>query len=1188
MRRKINVLIPLACWAIGILADFGPWSTATAQTDLPSLESAEARQVHYVLDAPTLTQDSLMSLGDAWQQQAGAMTFALISGTLNENVASPMEVNWNSTNTEEICVLRATRNWIASGTETEQWAVVPASTIPTTWDSIGCHALHFIQDGVDSIIELDEPFLLNPYPNGETQGVFKLELHLQNGTVQSGEVILKIRETCPVPLPDWPVWPVEVPTNPWWMGTFHNGTPVTGSALLRLGADGAFDQPLILCDGFDPQLHDHIPVHGHGDQNWETLWDCDHSYRSTLDSLYHRGVDVVFLDFADGTLGVQANAKLLQEVILICNTYKDSNAPLRLVGASMGGVIANLALREMELNGESHCVGLFVALDSPMQGAYLPWSLLQAIDFFSGISAEAEALSEALSSPAAQQLLFLTPNGVPVPHALLQNELTELGLPQQPICGALVNSHPNIDFPTLPGPLLQATESLFCWEYAHVQLNALPGDADHSMSTAMSHVTFDAQLPNMVWELGDPLIFSQISHAPSNSPSIESWPGSKTAHLEAFQSALEAGGISVTSCQAETMFIPTSSALHVPFTGDISSSPFHWIHTEPAFSGAAMHCDLTQHEGELLQWIDQAMPLNQTIFGHNWPLNQRIALDTTHINSLIIGDTGSNQVGSPTPVFEVRLAPCTDWIEIDSIVRIGDVNGNHPGKLFLESGQTLVINEGAQLHIGLGSQLIMESGAQIIWEEGSQAYFQGDLLIHDGTITLSPNAQVQWEMYDGKVQIWNAHCTMSTNSELNWNGNATPEEHFLEIFQMGSLQFSGTGLLNWSNGTTMLAESSTINFGQCAAHWQNCRIVGQENAIENQIPLIHLSARGRLHHSEIVNTQWTGLFSQPSAFRSLFSQWSDVKMDFSGGGGQFSESHFFRSHLTWDSASMGLSMSNNIWMEGHDDQRPLVDVSHCPEWRMLENQMSGHRMGLRCMESTAYLKCNELDHFENVLLAEDGGQWILNGPWGGSNAFSQNEIVWRCLNSPLPMLEGGQNEFQWISVALGMGTVWAQMGPGNLPAPHAAHENIWPPSGSPNGLWVPGFDWTACNPEFSGSPILVMDEEPSQQRLCGASTNGPSQEEDGIVKSKSNWDCSEVIWHPNPTTGNASILGLPMKNQSFRFRLFDSHGKTVETADTPWNQLNLSHLSSGVYIGSIEHKETGEMCHFHTPLIIIE
>lgn len=1184
----MNLMNPLACWAIGFFAGCGPWSSATAQTNLPSLESAEARQVHFVLDAPTLTQDSLMALGVAWQQQAGAMTFALISGTLNEDVASPLEWNWNSANTEEVCVLRATRNWIASGTETDQWAVVPASTIPAAWDSIGLNSLHFVQDGVDSVIELDEPFLLTPYPNGVTQGIFKLECHLQNGMVQSGEVLLEIRETCPVPLPDWPVWPVEVSTNPWWMGTFYNGIPVTGSALLRLGADGVFDQPLILCDGFDPQLHDHIPVHGHGDQNWETLWDCDRSYRSTLDSLHHRGVDVVFLDFEDGTLEVQANAKLLQEVIMICNAYKDANAPLRLVGASMGGVIANLALREMELNEEPHCVGLFVTLDSPMQGAYLPWSMLQAIEFFSELSAEAEALSEALSSPAAQQLLFLTPDGVPIPHVLLQNELAELGLPQQPICGALVNSHPSVDFPTLPGPLLQATESLFCWEYAHVQLNALPGDPDHSLSTAMSHVTFDAQLPNLDWELGAPFILSQTSYAPSNSPSIESWPGSKTAHLEAFQSALEAGGISVTSCQSETMFIPTSSALHVPFTGNISDSPFHWIHTEPAFTGAAMHCDLTQHEDELLGWVDQAMPLNQTTFGHNWPLTQHIALDTTHIHSLVIGDLGSNQVAPPTSVFEVRLAPCTDWIEIDSIVQIGDFNGNHPGKLVLESGQTLVFNEGAQLHIGLGSQLIIESGAHIIWGDESRAYFHGDLLIHDGAISLSPNAQVQWEMYAGKVQIANAHLALPANSELNWSGNLSPEELFLEVLPMGSFQFSGSGSINWSNGTAVLGESSMVNFGQCVSHWQHCRIAGPDGAIETQIPVIHLSARGRLNQSEIFNTQWTGIFNQPSAFRSLFSQWSDVKMDFAGGGGQFSESHFFRSHLSWDSASMGLSMSNNIWIEGHDDQRPLVDISHCPEWRMRENQFSAHRMGLRCMESMAYLKCNEFDHFEDVLLAENGGQWILNGPWGGSNAFSHNEIVWRCLNSPLPILAEGQNEFHWISVAMGMGTVWAQMGPGNLPAPHPAHENIWPPSGLPNGLWVPGFEWSACNPEFSGAPILVMDEEPGQQRQCGASTNGPAHEEDETVKSSSDWDCSEVLWHPNPSTGNARILGLPMKSQGLHFRLFDQHGKSVEIAEESWNRLNLSHLSSGIYIGFVEHEETRRMCHFRTPLIIIE
>ncbi|WP_299129002.1 hypothetical protein [uncultured Winogradskyella sp.] len=85
--------------------------------------------------------------------------------------------------------------------------------------------------------------------------------------------------------------------------------------------------------------------------------------------------DLIYIDWVRGMGDLRDNSRVLEEVLEWVNANKVGNAQNVLLGQSMGGVIGRYTLARMENNNDAHDVRLFVAHDSPMQGANTPLSV---------------------------------------------------------------------------------------------------------------------------------------------------------------------------------------------------------------------------------------------------------------------------------------------------------------------------------------------------------------------------------------------------------------------------------------------------------------------------------------------------------------------------------------------------------------------------------------------------------------------------------------------------------------------------------------------------------------------------------------------------------------------------------------------------------------------------------------------
>ncbi|NME66785.1 T9SS type A sorting domain-containing protein [Flammeovirga aprica] len=155
---------------------------------------------------------------------------------------------------------------------------------------------------------------------------------------------------------------------------------------VRVYMDGTvLDKPLIVFGGFG------FPGMEYGDRFVQT-WANDTSLEGPLqigvipttlnDDLFNNGYDIVFVDYIDAGDYIQNNALLAESVIEWVNDEKanaGSTEPNVVMGISMGGLVANYALRSMELDGVDHDTRLLMTMDSPHRGANIPLSLIALV-----------------------------------------------------------------------------------------------------------------------------------------------------------------------------------------------------------------------------------------------------------------------------------------------------------------------------------------------------------------------------------------------------------------------------------------------------------------------------------------------------------------------------------------------------------------------------------------------------------------------------------------------------------------------------------------------------------------------------------------------------------------------------------------------------------------------------------------
>jgi hypothetical protein len=128
-----------------------------------------------------------------------------------------------------------------------------------------------------------------------------------------------------------------------------------------------------------------------------------------FDDLKDGGFDVIFLDFAQGATFIQKNAMVLKALINRINAEKDATAKEEniVVGASMGGQVARMALAQMERDNQNHCTRMYVSFDSPQKGANIPLSL-QGFSWMAAYTGFMPGNWKSLNSPAAKQMLVET------------------------------------------------------------------------------------------------------------------------------------------------------------------------------------------------------------------------------------------------------------------------------------------------------------------------------------------------------------------------------------------------------------------------------------------------------------------------------------------------------------------------------------------------------------------------------------------------------------------------------------------------------------------------------------------------------------------------------------------------------------------------------------------------------------
>ena len=112
-----------------------------------------------------------------------------------------------------------------------------------------------------------------------------------------------------------------------------------------------------------------------------------------------------------GRTYIQRNAFVLMELIeeLQRSRGLTEEDVLVVVGTSMGGLVARYALSYMETNGREHGAKLFMTVDSPHRGAYVPLGVQHLTKYFAEVwedEGAQEKLDDDINSPASRQMLL--------------------------------------------------------------------------------------------------------------------------------------------------------------------------------------------------------------------------------------------------------------------------------------------------------------------------------------------------------------------------------------------------------------------------------------------------------------------------------------------------------------------------------------------------------------------------------------------------------------------------------------------------------------------------------------------------------------------------------------------------------------------------------------------------------------
>lgn len=157
------------------------------------------------------------------------------------------------------------------------------------------------------------------------------------------------------------------------------------NAILRIdyapSSNNKIKRPLIVVEGFDAESVLYPEKIGGSTTLVNFLNSTQNYQNSQLYNLLNgnnQQYDIVYVDWKNGVGDIRENAETLIKVIEWVNNEKQTNGSTAknvVLGQSMGGLVATYALSKMEKTpGKNHDTSLFIAHDSPFQGANIPVS----------------------------------------------------------------------------------------------------------------------------------------------------------------------------------------------------------------------------------------------------------------------------------------------------------------------------------------------------------------------------------------------------------------------------------------------------------------------------------------------------------------------------------------------------------------------------------------------------------------------------------------------------------------------------------------------------------------------------------------------------------------------------------------------------------------------------------------------
>ena len=893
-------------------------------------------------------------------------------------------------------------------------------------------------------------------------------------------------------------------------------------------------RPFVFVEGIDFGLSGNDGPHQLGDFGWSAFNGCDiEAYPmmagmpALIDSLVERGFHPVLIDFGEGAGDIHSNAVLLTDILGHLVEYRTNPAPMVVSGASMGGQIARIALGMMEQAGQPHCTQLYLSLDSPHEGANVPLGLQQLIGVLTESNGSVEGLSEALSSPAARQLL-LRQDGPMVFRHQYRQLLEEVGWPKRCHKAGIANGGHT--------PISEECTPLLDYEYTLVTADVLgdliglldlevhpyPGDPDHPLASPLFPVTSLVEMPEgngWPWPL-EMTVGTASDLSQHWSPSLDLMPGgtrpSMVQFAETFNQAvanmdipwpLSIPPIQPWEYQPLHCFIPTPSALGIPPPWNESTmdslalmSPFDSVHIAPENEP---HSEINTLNSEFVLnqidwstcpispgWVSDTVQVHS--FG-NWSLpdltiDGLLALQSAHaMFGAQAAPTGSHGL--------FHLHPCGSGITIKptGTLQIGGGYGPNAAtaELVLSAGSILRIE--GDLRIGAGSQLRLEPGSVLQLVGGHLHQSGGSVLSADPGSAIMATGAVSWHQEGQSTLIADTDIELS---DADWTHHLASMArihvphgaHFLVGTESSATWTGFTQETNWvvASGAEVRVEGS----GSWRHEKAGIRLFGSAKWTSN------LTGGVEFHDS-----RWTGSETDTisiSGALTLENHQSDQLTLHQAGGefraynSDFNEGHTFldNNRIRWRHCdftdhpvvhhSLGLHPSH--LMESCQFIHAGTGLSiHGPgTLRMEDCVFASNAVGLLSQNSAVELSCVQFHSNDTGILADRSQLFLEPTSGGGWNVFDGNHVHMRFSQAPLPLIEGGANHFgnhysAWATGTLelncsGAGLDWAIHGQSwNWPV-------SWPQIQS--GLWAMGPDGAY------DCPVTALDLSPVESAEC--------------------------------------------------------------------------------------------------------